>query len=695
MGAPMTRWPIFFLLIILLSILPACSLSEDELPTAVLQRPASSLPAPTPPAVTYAAPPPRTAAGWLSTPVHGAVIEIGYGGPDEYNDPPYPSIASLKQLRALGVEVVTLEFQYAWTIEPPYQADETQFTLVTAALDNIAEAGLTAVVAVRNGPGRNAMMPDIEDDEVISTLYEDAAALFAYQEMLRDVVGRFRDRPEIIGWEPLVEPALDWYLTGEEEPPYPQAAALWNKIAPQLIAAIRDQDPERPILIEPVNWGGPDGFLLLDRFEDDNLIYSLHTYEPFTYTHQETPPYRSYPGRFDGEAFDKETLEELLQPVITFQEQYGVPVVVGEWGGIRWLPGIDQYIADQLSLFGKYGWSWFWYAWDDEEWDELGFELQMGSSRASPQFDLTTPAFALLVTAWQEAQRHESPDGQRSDFDSQDDQVAVPDLVGESAGSPAVPGNNNWQPALNATWQWQLSLPIDESIDVDIIDIDLFDNDADVVAALHDQGRKVICYISVGSWEDWRPDKEQFPAVIIGNEYDGWPGENWLDIRRIDLLAPIITARLDMCQAKGFDGIEPDNIDSYTNDTGFPLTYQDQLQYNIWLAKEALARGLSIGLKNDSEQAHDLLPYFDWALTEDCFDQGWCAEMLPFIAAGKPVFAAEYTDTGSTLNEFCPQASAMNISAILKNRSLDAWREACPPLPPPFSEAGTNETPNE
>jgi hypothetical protein len=74
----------------------------------------------------------------------------------------------------------------------------------------------------------------------------------------------------------------------------------------------------------------------------------------------------------------------------------------------------------------------------------------------------------------------------------------------------------------------------------------------------------------------------------------------------------------------------------------------------------------------------DLLPYFDWALTEDCFDQGWCDSMTPFITAGKPVFAAEYTDTGITLGDFCPQAKVLKYSAILKNRDLDAWRQTCP-----------------
>ena len=166
--------------------------------------------------------------------------------------------------------------------------------------------------------------------------------------------------------------------------------------------------------------------------------------------------------------------------------------------------------------------------------------------------------------------------------------------------------------------------------------------------------------------------------MVIGKDYAGWPGEKWLDIRRIDLLGPIMRARFDQCKAKGFDAIEPDNIDGYTNDTGFLLTYQDQLNYNIWLANEAHLRGLSIGLKNDGDQASDLLPYYDWALTEDCFFQEWCGDVTPFIAAGKAVFAAEYTDTGITPDEFCPQAETLQFSAILKHRGLDAWRQACP-----------------
>ena len=256
--------------------------------------------------------------------------------------------------------------------------------------------------------------------------------------------------------------------------------------------------------------------------------------------------------------------------------------------------------------------------------------------------------------------------------------------IGNPGGPPAGDAQQEsrqgqiWKPAPGTTWQWQLSGEgIDQSFDVEMYDIDLFENDAELVAALGQRGRRVVCYLSAGSWEEFRPDARRFPASVIGKDYEGWSGEKWLDIRQIELLAPIMRSRLDQCAAKGFDGIEPDNIDSYQADTGFSLTYEDQLRYNIWLADESHARGLSIGLKNDPEQVDDLLAHFDWALTEDCFDQGWCAQWLPFINAGKAVFAAEYTDTGVDLDQACGQAKKLNISLIVKNRELDAARGGC------------------
>ena len=250
--------------------------------------------------------------------------------------------------------------------------------------------------------------------------------------------------------------------------------------------------------------------------------------------------------------------------------------------------------------------------------------------------------------------------------------------------SPAFPSSpprasSWWRPAPGLTWQWQLSEPpVDLTVEAQVYDIDLFDNATTVVEQLHEQGRKVIGYISVGSREDWRPDAGHFPPELLGKDYDGWPGEKWLDIRRIDLLEPIMRARLDLCKEKGFDAVEPDNIEIHGNDSGFPISYADQLAYAGWLADEAHARGLAIGLKNAADMVAEALSGFDFGITEDCFVQGWCERVLPFIAAGKAVFAAEYTDTEVDFQAACAWGRAHKISFIQKNRILTAFQINCP-----------------
>jgi len=235
-----------------------------------------------------------------------------------------------------------------------------------------------------------------------------------------------------------------------------------------------------------------------------------------------------------------------------------------------------------------------------------------------------------------------------------------------------------WTPQPGQTWQIQYVGEIITAIDVDIINLDLFETTPQDIQYWKNRGVRVICYLNAGAWEDWRSDHDAFPEGILGNEYEGWPGERWLDIRRIDLLAPIMIARLNLCAQKGFDGVDPDNIDGYMNETGFPLSADDQLTYNRWLAEQAHQCGLAIGLKNDPDQVQDLVDIFDWIITENCFYEEWCDLLIPFIQENKPVLDIEYTDNQIQLIDFCNQASALSIDAILKHLNLDAWQEACP-----------------
>ena len=191
----------------------------------------------------------------------------------------------------------------------------------------------------------------------------------------------------------------------------------------------------------------------------------------------------------------------------------------------------------------------------------------------------------------------------------------------------------------------------------DVYDIDGELNSKATVDALHAMGKKVICYIDAGVYETYRGDANKFPPGIWGAPDEGWEGSYWLDIRRINDLAPIMQARFQMCKDKGFDAIEPDEITGWSNNSGFPLTYADQIAYNRALASWAHAIGMSIGLKGDLEQAHDLVNDFDWTLNEECYQYSECTSISNegpgadgkdhpglqlFSQAGKAVWIAEY-----------------------------------------------------
>ncbi|WP_194850625.1 endo alpha-1,4 polygalactosaminidase [Nonlabens antarcticus] len=229
-------------------------------------------------------------------------------------------------------------------------------------------------------------------------------------------------------------------------------------------------------------------------------------------------------------------------------------------------------------------------------------------------------------------------------------------------------------PRPGATFEWRLDdLPDDFQTGVDIIDIDAFAATPQLVANLQAQGTKVIAYLSVGSFENFREDAGSFPSSVKGNKYEGFPDEKWIDVRKIDIVGPIMEARLDMIKAKGFDGIEPDNINGYQNNSGFDLTKKDAITFSRWLIREAHERGLSIGQKNAEELIPTLVNEFDWFLAEDAFVDEFYTQLTPYIDANKAVFLVEYTDRMRRTdfnNQVCPEARRLQYSSVLKDRDL-------------------------
>jgi hypothetical protein len=231
-----------------------------------------------------------------------------------------------------------------------------------------------------------------------------------------------------------------------------------------------------------------------------------------------------------------------------------------------------------------------------------------------------------------------------------------------------------WVPPQSSTWQWQLAVPVDQTVDAQVYDIDLFENEASVVSSLHAQGRHVICYMDAGTWEGWRPDASKFPASVLGKADPGWTQEKWLDIRQLSILEPLIEARLKLCKEKGFDGVEADNVDGFQNNSGFPITAAQQLTFNEWLSTTAHALGLSIAMKSDTNQIPELESYFDFSVDEECIEYSECAQLEPFIKARKAVFEVEYSKTPS---QFCAQLNTMKFMAMQKDLELGAWDSPC------------------
>ena len=102
------------------------------------------------------------------------------------------------------------------------------------------------------------------------------------------------------------------------------------------------------------------------------------------------------------------------------------------------------------------------------------------------------------------------------------------------------------------------------------------------------------------------------------------------------------------CAAKGFDAVEPDIDDSYTDSTGFPITEAQNEAYDRTLAAYAHHLGLAWGQKNgDNDPAFSaaLEPTTDFLLTEECRYYQTCGIVTPpYVRAGKLVLDAEYTN---------------------------------------------------
>jgi len=123
-------------------------------------------------------------------------------------------------------------------------------------------------------------------------------------------------------------------------------------------------------------------------------------------------------------------------------------------------------------------------------------------------------------------------------------------------------------------------------------------------------------------------------------------------------------------------------MDGYTNNSGFPLSADDQLAYNRFIANAAHQRNLAVALKNDLDQIGELVDYFDLSVNEECFDYNECDLLAPFIQQGKPVLQVEYKQTyvnnATARANLCADSLGLQFSTLILPLALDdAFRFSC------------------
>jgi hypothetical protein len=168
---------------------------------------------------------------------------------------------------------------------------------------------------------------------------------------------------------------------------------------------------------------------------------------------------------------------------------------------------------------------------------------------------------------------------------------ATVSLPSPSPASPAVdPVSPIAQLQRTSLWQPQVAEPFQIILSghpdinakltpehVNIFDIDLFNTPVAVIESLRSQGKKVICYFSAGSAEEWRPDYNQFDKQDLGDKVSKddqgssfWEGEKWVNIKnpnpsssKLPTVWKIMRDRIKMAAEKGCNAIDPDNVGKF------------------------------------------------------------------------------------------------------------------------------------
>jgi cysteinyl-tRNA synthetase len=568
-------------------------------------------------------------------------------GPDPLG-PPYTQ-ESFDRLAALGANLVNISHPGLFSESPPYALDEEVQHNLDQTLDMIARADMYAVISFRTGPGRAEFSVccledagDWYDESYLNdAVWQDLEAQEAWAAMWRHTAERYRDNPIVAGYDLMVEPNANevWMDVWDQEEFYANYGGTpydWNQLYPRITAAIREVDPDTPIIVGGMAYSAVDWLPYLEVTDDPRTVYAAHQYAPFQYTHQGPDSLEfTYPGVFDtnwddvDDQFNRAWLEELLSTVDDFVSTHGVPVTINEFGLMRWQPGGTEFMDDQMALFEEHGINYALWAWETS-WDPFAEEVHAFNFRFGPDpdnlADVTSSDLMDVITQYW---------GKNSVRPSSLENGSTAPNPPQKTSEPTPPESgladvSNWLYLIDVNLEPEIVDQIAAS-GYDMLVLDFIPSEkentdypmAEVIDQLHNapHPKLVMAYIDTGQAEAYRTYWQPGwgigdPEWIVGADPDGWEGnfpvaywydewqEIWLDEE--GYLSAILDA--------GFDGVYLDWVEAYSDENVIAFAEAegvDPRQEMIWwvedIAAYARARrpGFFVIAQNAAELAED------------------------------------------------------------------------------------------
>ena len=301
----------------------------------------------------------------------------------EWGNPWHPEYA--KMLAELGFNHVRIPIRWEpearSSASSPYTINATFLNRIKQVVDSALNNGLMAII-------------NMHHHEALFDNPDGQKARFLAQ--WKQISEFFKDYPDDLLFEILNEPHGNI------------SADKWNIFATDALNKIREDNPTRVVLIGTAEYGGLGGLSKLELPNDDNIILTVHYYNPFHFTHQGAEWSEGADAWLGTKWNDTETERQVVQnefaPLKAFEQQQNVPIHIGEFGSYskadetsrkKWTTYIARYLE---SL----NWSWaYWefsagfgiYNPGDETYNQFLVDALLHNPIPEPAYYTGTPVY--------------------------------------------------------------------------------------------------------------------------------------------------------------------------------------------------------------------------------------------------------------------------------------------------------------